>query len=357
MNILILTTHLNPGGISRYVVNLAKGLNRQGCKVWVASCGGQWLGQLNDLGISHRVIPINTKSICSIKILLSFIKLRNFIIEEKIKIIHSNTRVTQALGWLIYKKLSVPYINTYHGFYRSTLSRKLFKFAGLRSIAVSEAVKKRLVKCSWFNPDKIRVVYNGLDAADFFITESKKSEYGFREQDFLIGILGRISKEEGHFLAAKAMQILSSKYDNVYLLFSGKGKLEKQLRSFIVKAKIEAKVKFLDCPANNFLDIINLLLVPSQKEGFGYSVIEAFLKEVPVIGYNVGGIAEIIKNRKNGILFYNYNTNSLIDAIEELMLKENLRKKITTGAKEDIWYFSYERMTLDTEKVYKEVLE
>lgn len=356
MNILILTTHLNPGGISRYVINLSRGLSKQKHKVWVSSSGGEWVKRLEDSRIKHKYIPIKTKSICSIKIFISFLKLRNFIRHEKIDVIHSNTRVTQRLGSLIYKKLGVPYLSTYHGFYRPTILRKLLKFSGLRTIAVSKAVKEHIVGDLKLKAENVRVVYNGLDESEFTVKEAKKSDFGFRDSDFLMGILGRISKEKGHFLAVEAIGRLSKNYDNVYLLVSGKGRLEKKLKSFIEAAKIENKIKFMDCQANKFLDIIDLLLVPSVKEGFGYSIIEAFLKEVPVIGYNVGGITEIIKNRKNGIIFYNYNASSLIGAIEELMLKENLRKRIVLAAKEDVWFFSHERMALDTEKVYKEVL-
>ena len=357
MNILILTTHLNPGGISRYVINLAKGLVKQDHRVWIACSGGQWTDKLNASRINYKFIPIRTKSICSIKVFLSFLYLRKFISQEKIDIIHSNTRVTQFLGFLIYKKLATPYVCAYHGFYRPSIFRKLLKFSGLVTIAVSKAVGEHLVRDLWIDEDKIKVVYNGVDASEFSTEEARREDLGFQRGDYLIGILGRISEEKGHFLAVEAIKKLSLKYDNVYLLISGKGKLEDSLREFVQATKMQQRVKFLNYEPNKFLDIIDLLVVPSKKEGFGYSIVEAFVKGVPVIGYNVGGISEIIKNRKNGIIFYNYNSSSLIDAIEELILKESLRRKIVAGAKEDIWFFSHTRMAIDTEKVYREVLK
>ena len=98
MNILIITTHLNIGGISRYVINLAKGLARGSDTVFVASSGGQWQKELSIDNITHLKIPINTKSILSFKVLKSFFILSEFLKEQKIDIIHANTRVTQSLG-------------------------------------------------------------------------------------------------------------------------------------------------------------------------------------------------------------------------------------------------------------------
>lgn len=356
MNILILTTHLNPGGISSYVINLVKGLGKQKHNIWVGCSGGEWVDKLKALGINYKFIPIKTKSLCSFKIFLSFLKLRQFIIREKIDIVHSNTRVTQYLGYLIYKRFGIPYISSFHGFYRPTIFRKLFRFAGLITIAVSEAVKNHLIKDLRMDADKIRVVYNGIDI-DEFCKRDKRSDWGFKKSDYLIGILGRISQEKGHFLAIEAMSKLFPKYPHIYFLISGRGKMEKKLKLFIKAKDIEKRVKFLDCSSSQFLDIINLLLVPSKKEGFGYSIIEAFAKEVPVIGYNTGGIAEIIEHKRNGMLFYSYNSQALVEAIEEIIFKENLRKKIVAAAKEDVLFFSNQRMALDTEKVYQEVLK
>jgi len=206
------------------------------------------------------------------------------------------------------------------------------------------------------NKEKIKVVYNGIDCQSFSKQKEKKEKYGFSSSDYLIGILGRISEEKGHFLAVKAIERLSSKYPGAYLLISGKGRLELKLRAYINKSCFKEKIKFLNCPADNFLGVIDLLLVPSNKEGFGYSIIEAFSKEVPVIGYNIGGISEIIKDKRNGLLFYNYDSLSLAEAVEAIILGQALRKKIIDNAKKDVLFFSIERMAAGVEEVYQEAL-
>jgi len=357
MNILILTTHLNPGGLSRYVLNLSASLARGNHNVWVGCSGGEWIERLEKKGVGYKYIPIKTKSICSLKILFSFLSLQKFIKQENFDLIHCNTRVTQFLGFLICKYFNIPYISGYHGFYRKSIFRKRFQFSGTKSIAVSEAVKKHLIKDLNVDQDKIRVVYNGIDidSKEFSSREVNKGDWGFKRSDYLIGILGRISQEKGHFLAVDAIAKLSSKHKNIYLLVSGKGKLEGELRTYLRKEKLEDRVKLIDCQPNQFLDIIDLLLMPSIKEGFGYSILEAFIKEVPVIGYNTGGIAEVINDRKNGLLFYNYDSFSLVERIEEIIYDNSLRQKIIQQAREDVLKFSSRQMAVETEKVYQEV--
>ena len=126
MNILILTTHLNPGGISRYVVNLAKGLGSTH-RVWVASSGGPWRKKCIFPGVSIYSIPIRTKSLLSIKIIFSLIKLLPFVVRHKIDIICANTRVTQFLSYLLYRCTGIPYVSVFHGFYKPRWERKIMK--------------------------------------------------------------------------------------------------------------------------------------------------------------------------------------------------------------------------------------
>ncbi|NQT28788.1 MAG: glycosyltransferase family 4 protein [Candidatus Omnitrophica bacterium] len=355
MNILILTTHLNPGGLSRYVLNLSTALKRQNHKVWVACSGGEWVPRLIDNGVNYKHIPIKTKSICSPKILFSFLALDRLIQQENFDIVHCNTRVTQFLGFLIGKCFNLPYISAYHGFYRRSIFRKKFKLSGVRSIAVSRAVKEHLINDLNIEGERIKVVYNGIDNDEFLSKETNRGDWGFKNEDYLIGILGRVSQEKGHFLAVDAIAELSARHKNAYLLVSGRGRLDDKLRAYLRQKKLEQRVKFIDCQPNQFLDIIDLLLVPSQKEGFGYSILEAFIKGVPVIGYNTGGIAEIIRDRENGLLFYNYKPSALVEKIENIISNDNLRRKIVQQARKDVLDFSSRRMAIDTEKVYREI--
>ena len=70
MNILILTTHLNVGGITSYALTLSGGLVKRGHKVTIASSGGSMLEHFTRAGVLNLILPINTKSEASPKVLL-----------------------------------------------------------------------------------------------------------------------------------------------------------------------------------------------------------------------------------------------------------------------------------------------
>jgi hypothetical protein len=142
MKIPILTTHLNPGGISRYCINLACGLQKRNHRVWIATSGGEWVPKLKASGIFCKLIPIDTKSIISLKIPLSLLSLAPLLFNERFDVIHCNTRVTQALGSLIQKIFNIPYVSAFHGFYNPKNERRLINLAGTKTIAVSQSVKK-----------------------------------------------------------------------------------------------------------------------------------------------------------------------------------------------------------------------
>ena len=71
MRILILSTHLNTGGISRYILTLTQGLQHDGHHVHVVTAGGDMVGELLQTGANHLVLNIKTKSELDLKIYLA----------------------------------------------------------------------------------------------------------------------------------------------------------------------------------------------------------------------------------------------------------------------------------------------
>jgi len=356
MKVLILTTHLNYGGIPRYVLNLAKGLKSKEHRVWVGSSGGIWQERLKKEGIDHLYLPINTKSFLSIKVFLSLFFLIPFLLRNSIDVIIANTRVTQFLAYLVMRFFEIKYISVFHGTYKKNWLRKTFKFEGIRTIAVSEAVKEHLIKDLLIREKKIRVIYNGIDIQAFKEKKYSKRDFGIPSSYITLGVLGRISQEKGHFLVVSSFKELIKNYRNIFLLICGEGRLRKRLEEFVEKIGVKERVKFFSLEGRDFLDIVDILIVASTKEGLGIVILEAFAKGVPVIAYPCGGIQELIKDKINGLFFHPYNPSHLRKKIEELIENEKLKEEIIEEARKDVIKFSLERMSEATEKVMEEVI-
>lgn len=365
MNILYLTNHLNIGGISSYLLTLARGLKARGHNVYVASSQGELLSRFIQEGIVYIPIPIKTKQEVSPKVLMSLFGLIPHIKTKEIDIIHSNTRVTQVLGCLIYRYSHVPYVSTCHGFFKKRFFRQAFPCWGLRVIAISEEVEKHLKTDFKVREKEIRVIHNGIDLEKFNPakggTESKieiKRKFGLQDAP-IVGIVARLSDVKGHTYLIEAMKAVLEKIPGAQLLIVGEGKMKGELQNLSSNLGIEKNVFFIPAvmDTTDVLSIMDLFILPSLKEGLGLSLMEAMACGLAVIGSDVGGIRSLIQHGYNGILVKPADTQGISAAILELLKDKVKRKSLGDNARIFMKQnFSQEKMVLETERVYLECL-
>jgi len=84
-------------------------------------------------------------------------------------------------------------------------------------------------------------------------------------------------------------------------------------------------------------------VLPSTKEGWGISVVEAAACGTPTVAYDVIGLRDSVKNMKTGLLVPLNNVSALADAITEILVDERLRGRMSLRAREWVSHFSWER--------------
>jgi len=363
MNIIYLTNHLNIGGISSYVLNVASGLKQKGHNVYVASSGGQLVPKFISEGIAYLPIPIKTKFELSYKVFISRFKLCKIIKEKNIDIIHANTRVTQVLGFLLWWSYGIPFVSTGHGFFKKRLFRRLFPCWGNKVIAISESVKNHLVRDFKVKEEDIRVIHNGIDIKKFHISDPEsrmemKKKLGLGKGP-VIGIVARLSEEKGHIYLIKAMQQVIAQIAPAQLLIVGEGRMKDKLVSLVKNMGIEKSIFFLPSVMDTaeILPALDLFVLPSTKEGLGLALMEAMACGLCVIGSAVGGIKSLIQDSYNGLLVELADVQGLSDAILELLRNPDKAKSLGNNARAFIEQnFSQEKMVLETQEVYRECL-
>lgn len=367
MNILLITTHLNYGGITSYIKSLAKGLKNKGHNIFVASSGGDCLEFLKDLGLEHILIPIRTKSEISPKVFLSLFKLLPILKKKNIQIIHSHTRVTQVLSFFLSKFSEIPCISTCHGFFKPRIFRKIFGCWGKFVIAISEPVKKHLIEDLGVKEDRIRLIYHGIEIEKSLpeagsSTAKKveiKKELGLKKEK-IIGIIARLSEVKGHMYLIPAFKMVKEEYPDTQLLIVGEGKIKPQLLNLVSELKIKEDVLFLPpvSDPSEILSAIDIFCSPSLKEGLGLSLMEAMAEGITVIASRVGGITKLIQDQKTGLLVEKEGIEGLASAILKLLKNVELARNIGEKARRFIEEnFSLEKMVILTENVYRECLE
>ncbi|MFC1657944.1 glycosyltransferase family 4 protein [Candidatus Omnitrophota bacterium] len=357
MNILILTNHLSIGGITRYVLTLSYALKKQGNRVFVGSLPGEGERFLEENDIPWLSLPLKTKSILSPRLLPAYLILKKFIKKENIHLIHAQTRITQFLAFLLSRDLGIPYVSTFHGFYRPHLVRKLFPFGGNLTIAISQAVAGHLIKDFKLNRENLRVIYNSVGPDAEY---SADKDYSYLKASPTLGIVARLSKEKGHLILFSAFKQLAKEYPEARLLVVGTGKTEEELKDWVAKENLAERIVFLGNIAQlrSFFAILDLMVLPSIQEGLGYSVLEAQAAGVPVVASSVGGITEVIQDRETGILVEPGVPAELYQAIKLLLGDAGMRRRIVENARKQIQErFSLEKMVAQVEAVYKELVK
>ncbi|MDD4879448.1 MAG: glycosyltransferase family 4 protein [Candidatus Omnitrophica bacterium] len=364
MKILLLTSNLNVGGIERYTITLANALWKAGHSVFVASAGGELQKDLLP-GIKAVRVPLGTKSIASPKITATVFKLRELVKEEKIEIIHAQTRVAQFAACILSGMTKVPYVSTWHGFYRPHFFRKVLPCWGEVTIAISMAVYEHLKND--FNRDekKIRVIHNGLDLSRFkhVYTAQEKLEirkrYGLKESP-VIGIIARLSEEKGHLILLAAFKGLLDDIRDAQLLIVGGGRIENKIRARVSELGIKGNVCFVGntLDTHDLLSVMDVFARPSTSEGFGLTIVEAMLMGVPVISSNVGDFKTMNEDTGIGVLVDPLDSRDLKEAIKKILTDREFAMKISAAAKKYAEsHFSAERMARQVEKVYREVID
>lgn len=353
MRILYLAKHLDAGGITTYILSLASGMKTMGHDVHVASSGGEKEGVFQSKGVILAAMPLDTKFEAGLAVGRSFFKLASYIRENKIELVHSNTRVTQVLGCLLEHHNGTPHVTTCHGFFKRRLARLVFPCWGKKVIAVSEAVREHLVRDLRADPGRVVVIHNGIDSAYF--AAGLKKDFGLGPGP-VIGIVARLSDIKGHRYLIQAMPAVLARFPSAKLLIVGDGKLKENLLELSERMGLGENVSFVPAleDTRQALCAMDIFVLPSLEEGLGLSLMEAMAAGLAVIGSDIGGIRDLIRHGDNGILVPRKDSRALSQAILGLLADREKMERFGRNAavfiRED---FSVQKMVEGTEEVYK----
>lgn len=195
-------------------------------------------------------------------------------------------------------------------------------------IAISEYVKSTVIKEMNVNPNKIYVIYNGVDLRTFkpsIMEEDNISKFVY---------VGRLIKQKGVKNIVKAMAVLPQNMD-WHLTIAGDGPERNNIECFIEKLNLKDRISMIgNCKeVSNLLSQSGIFLhLPDWEEGFGITIIEAMATGLICICGASGAIPEIISNKVDGILVGKSNYREMADSIVDLLC--NINKAEITKLKE-----------------------
>ena len=209
-------------------------------------------------------------------------------------------------------------------------------------LVVSEAVKRTYVEAG-FSADNVSIIPPRGIPSELFKKKYNRN-IKFHSKQIKLLYVGRLSKEKGVDTALKTVGYLTSKFGmrNLTLDIIGEGneKYGENLRilsdSLSLKDYVNFRGKLLPEEVLREYNNYDMLLVPSNLEAFGLTIIEAMSQGLPVIAAKTGGIPEIIEDGKNGLLVPAGDSVKMAEAVKKLVDNPSLYEKISRNGIERV---------------------
>lgn len=362
MKILHLTTHVNIGGITTYILKLVKPFQKLGIETYVLSSGGSCTADFQEKGVKTFELPIRTKSELHPKLFIAIPKIEKIIRENGIEVLHAHTRITQVMARMIQIRTGIPYIATCHGYFKRRLGRRLFPAWGDKTIAISQGVADHLAQDFKVSAERIVTVNNGVDLEELdqaysnYDPQAAKLAFGFKPDEPVVGIIARLVADKGHEYLLRTLPLLEKEFPKIRILIVGDGRHMPFLKNLMRELKQEKRVVFTGNlkdvgPALAALDIFALPAV--WREGFGLSIVEAMACRKPVIVSNIWSLNSLIQSGETGILIEPKQEKPLAEAIRFLLLHPEEGQRMGNSARRMVEkQFTISRMAAEIRDLY-----
>lgn len=185
----------------------------------------------------------------------------------------------------------------------------------------------------------------GVDIDKFIPVKTNKVEWkrklGIKENQLVIGYVGRVSREKNTDVLLTAFQKLVKKRKNLFLLIVGDGP-DNQVKHF--KETKNCLVTGFVPSVENHLKAMDFFVMPSLTETTSLATLEAMATGLPVITTKIGYMQNYIVRNYNGLFFPRNNPAMLAMKIERLIKDQQLRENLGFNARKTVAYsFSWER--------------
>lgn len=273
---------------------------------------------------------------------------------EKITIVHTHTPKCSLLGQLAAKFAKVPIIiNTIHGFYfhENMKAAKKWFYIAMEWIAarcstmilsqnpedIETAKKLRICK-----PNKIKLLGNGCNLDKFEpsrfnsnFKQQKRQQIGVPDNAIAIGIIGRLVREKGFLELFAAMKKIITENDNVWLIIIGPEEPQKTdsisghtFKEYGIADRTIWLGRRKGDEIPELLACFDIYALPSWREGFPRSAIEATAMALPIVTTDIRGCRQVVTDGINGLLVPLKHIDKLKDALSTLIKDKKLRKKM-----------------------------
>lgn len=369
----VLITATVQSHIAQFHKPLINMLKENGYEVHVAARDN--LAEKNGLQLNEPDKVFNTlfdRSPLSKNNIIAYKQLKQIIDNASYNIIHCNTPMGGVITRLAAKKArkkGSKVFYTAHGFhfYKGgprknwiiyyPIEKFLSRFTDKLITITKEDFK---LANSKFNTEVVNIHGVGANSDRYThlsFEETLKLRYslGYKQGQIIILCIGELNKNKNQVTVINSISKVIDKIPNVKLLLAGNGPMEQKLRRVVSELGLNGKVDFLGYrnDLEKYLNLCDVVISASIREGLPLNVMEAMLCGKPVIVSNNRGHRELVDNRVNGLINEPYDVDGIVKSIIEIYENEKLRNEFIKNGLSSIKEFTYENVVKELKNIYE----
>lgn len=241
---------------------------------------------------------------------------------------------------------------------RTDLNKKIYaifdKFTLNRAsfaIAVSKAGVKYLIENSKLPPQKVVLIYNGVDV-NLFTPSEKETQ---SKESLCIGTCAQLASHKGWPDFLRVIYLCKKKLPKLKCIIVGDGPMRREVLKRAKSIGIFDTIDWVGFQKDviPFLKKMDVFLMTSWSEGLPVATIEAMATGLPVVATSVGGVPELVIHEETGYLGPPNNPEVIAKYVLVLLKNKELRTKFGKLGRERVKKdFLIQRMVSEYEKVY-----
>ena len=366
-------------GADKVLLELIKGLDSKEFEAHVILPNdGVLVEALRQVGAQVSVLdyPILRRKYFNPKGIADYIRSYNFYAkqialyarEHSIEMVHNNTAAVLE-GIYLKRKLKLPLIWHVHEIIvkpkaiSDFINMLMGRYAD-KIVTVSQAVANHIKQSPFIKDSQVEVIYNGVDNAVYYPMDASsiREKFDIAQDALVIGMIGRVNAIKGQNDFIEAVEPLLEKNEQAVAFLAGGvfpgeewrlEELDKRIASSSVVSQIH-RIDYYD-KTSELYNMFDIFVLPSIKpDSLPTVVLEAMACSKPVVGYNNGGIAEMVVDDKSGCLVKPNRPQELSNTISLLLDSSEKREKFgRVGYQRQKELFSLESYIKNFSELYK----
>jgi glycosyltransferase involved in cell wall biosynthesis len=369
LNILQVCSSGSWGGMEMHVADLAKQLMERGHNNLILTTPNSKLAAK----AKEENIPVKVEKIGGYVQPLTILRLKSFLKKNQFDLIVCHygrdlwtiipaKKMSQNTPLILVKHIGTqkPKKDIFHRFLYKNVNS---------IVANSNVIFENILNTHPVSEPQVRLIHLGIDQKKFYPNKefrvSARSEFGIANNEFVVGITGRLQRWKGYFEFLETAAVLTKKYPKIKFMAIGGATVGEHAEAEEINKKadslnLENRLIFTgfrnDVP--RLLNALDLFVFPSYAEAYGLALLEAMAVGLPVVASNCDGVLDIVENEKTGLLISPRNSEQLSKAVERLFCGDKMRNSVAkAGHEQYLEKFTSQLMLDKLENLYFQLYE